>query len=428
MTLLRHVAPFVSHLPLVRPALRRAYRAGYHVLERTRLTKPNMLPAVRVSPPEMRAFFGYYDKSPWDSTGRYLLFLSSTFDDRMPSAKDAAQICLIDLSSPNDVRIIGETRAWCWQQGAMLQWLGSTQQIVFNDIVNNEYVSRIIDLDGNQVRVLPRPIYALSKGGTQAVSLDFERIHFARPGYGYVSRPIFRQSDPTPPDAGIWWLDMETGVCKLILTIEQLAESGIPPTSDNAFHYVLHAEFNPRGTRFVFLHRWFCLRDSARNRPHTTRMYCANPDGRDLCLLEDSGFTSHFTWMDDECVLATSKHADLGFNYHVYRDRSDDVSILGQGILTGDGHPSFSPDRRWLLTDTYPDRVDRRAIVLYDMLESRRVDLGRYRVPPRFSGMLRCDLHPRWNHDGASVCFDSVHEGFRAVYTVNVSSITEDVT
>jgi hypothetical protein len=177
MTLLRHVRPFVSHLPLVRPALRRAYRAGYHVLERTRLTKPNMLPAVRVSPLEMRAFFGYYDKSPWDPSGRYLLFLSSAFDDRMPGAKDVAQICLLDLSSPTDVRIIGETRAWCWQQGAMLQWLGATQQIVFNDLVNNEYVSRIIGLNGNQIRLLPRPIYALSKGGGQAVSLDFERIH-----------------------------------------------------------------------------------------------------------------------------------------------------------------------------------------------------------------------------------------------------------
>lgn len=33
---------------------------------------------------------------------------------------------------------------------------------------------------------------------------------------------------------------------------------------------------------------------------------------------------------------------------------------------------------------------------------------------------IRCDLHPRWNREGTQVCMDSVHNGERQMYFVDV--------
>ena len=49
-----------------------------------------------------------------------------------------------------------------------------------------------------------------------------------------------------------------------------------------------------------------------------------------------------------------------------------------------------------------------------------RVDLAAFHAPPEFDGPLRVDLHPRWNRDGTELSIDSVHEGTRQMYTVDL--------
>ncbi|MBI3971026.1 MAG: hypothetical protein HY332_07025 [Chloroflexi bacterium] len=97
---------------------------------------------------------------------------------------------------------------------------------------------------------------------------------------------------------------------------------------------------------------------------------------------------------------------------------------MGQGVLTEDGHCSYSPDGNWLLTDTYPRRKPYRTLILSDLRTGRRIDVGRFLSPPEITGEIRCDLHPRWSQDGTLVCFDSVHEGSRQLHVVDVSEAT----
>ena len=162
---------------------------------------------------------------------------------------------------------------------------------------------------------------------------------------------------------------------------------------------------------------------------------------------------SHYDWRDRAHILAWARQEDVGNRFFLFTDRSDQRETIGEGILTTDGHCSFSPDRHWILTDTYPDEERMRTLILYCVEDNRRVDVGRFFAPPELDGEIRCDLHPRWSRDGRQVCFDSVearplstgppgarnerasespaerqdrrrlHEGTRQMYVIDVSDI-----
>ena len=92
-------------------------------------------------------FFGYYEKTPWDATGRYLLALEAEPMMRLPDPDETASILAIDLTTGAAERV-AETRAWNWQQGCMLQWFppAADRQVVFNDRAGGEFVAVILDV------------------------------------------------------------------------------------------------------------------------------------------------------------------------------------------------------------------------------------------------------------------------------------------
>ena len=48
------------------------------------------------------------------------------------------------------------------------------------------------------------------------------------------------------------------------------------------------------------------------------------------------------------------------------------------------------------------------------------VTLGHFKELENACTDVRCDLHPRWNRSGTAITFDSVHEGFRGVYEIQL--------
>ena len=93
------------------------------------------------------------------------------------------------------------------------------------------------------------------------------------------------------------------------------------------------------------------------------------------------------------------------------------------GVLDEDGHCTCSPNKKWMLTDTYPDEKGNRTLILYNFEANERINVGIFYSQPKYSGPMNCDLHPRWNRDGSKICFDSTHEGMRQVYIVNLEEI-----
>ena len=68
-------------------------------------------------------WFGYYDKLQFDPTGRYVLGMEVAFEHRSPRPTTSSRSAWSTCTTSDRWIPLGDTRAWCWQQGCMLQWL-----------------------------------------------------------------------------------------------------------------------------------------------------------------------------------------------------------------------------------------------------------------------------------------------------------------
>jgi len=248
-------------------------------------------------------FFGYYGICPWDMSGRYLLCLEVPFQDHPPGADDKATVGMVELSSGKFIPL-AETRAWNFQQGAMLHWLPGTpnSEIIFNDRREGRFVSVILNVQTGEERVLPRAISAVSRRGDLALGLNFARLQVTRPGYGYagLKDPFFEEMHPS--EDGVYLIDLNSGADKLLVSISDVfAYHGKPSHLEVCKIWFNHTLFNTDDSRFVFLSRWNPR--GVEGGPRKTAMFTASLDGTDLRCLIDYGLVSHFDWKDPEHLL-----------------------------------------------------------------------------------------------------------------------------
>ena len=368
-------------------------------------------------------WFAYYDKLQFDPTGRYVLGMEVDFEHRSPEPDDVISVGMVDLVDGDRWIELGKSSAWCWQQGCMLQWRpGSQTEVLWNDREGNRYVCHILDVRTGRKRTVPFPVYSISADGRLAVAPDFSRVNHMRPGYGYAGVPDPWRDVKTPKDSGIFRIDLEKGEQQLIISIADVA--AIPYPNDDlsgATHYFNHLLFSPDGSRFEFLHRWRTAEGE-----RAERMLTAAPDGSDVHVVVDSGYTSHFIWRDPEHILAWSEYGSQRQYFYLFRDKSDEVEIVGKGIMTEDGHVSYLPGADWIVNDTYPDANRQREAYLYHVPTESKIVLGKFFSPPEYAGEWRCDLHPRFSPDGRHIVIDSVHGGNgRQMYLIDISEIID---
>ncbi|MGI6454198.1 MAG: hypothetical protein ACOX5R_01080 [bacterium] len=368
-------------------------------------------------------WFSYYDKFQFDPTNRYVLGMRVEFNDRSPKPDDIIHLGYIDLENDDQWVEFDETTAWNWQQGCMLQWLpGSSSEVIFNVREEGFYASKIMDVFTRQERYLPQAIYAVGPKGREAVVPNFARLNDTRPGYGYAGIPDPFANRNHPIKDGIHYVDLRTGLSRMILSLDQMLafEPQENMKGENIKHWFNHLLISPDGRRFIFLHRW----NREDGRSWHTRMITADITGKNLHIVADHDMVSHFIWKNDKQIIAWSREPETGDHFHLYTDQSNTVEVIGDGILTRDGHCTYSPDGKWILTDTYPDANRMQNLMLYHPEDNELIPLGKFYLSPDFKGETRCDLHPRWSRDGKMVCIDSLHSGKRQMYLLDVSKYT----
>lgn len=307
--------------------------------------------------------------------------------------KDPADILLIDTKQNNKATKIATTHSWNVQQGCMAQWLGPKfdQEIIYNDFRDNKFISVVLNVFTGKERILEMPVYSVASDGSYALTLDFTRLHRLRPGYGYSNTEEVTKSEKIPDAPCIWKLDIINNIIEPILKYADFAFFEPRKEMIGAEHKVNHIMVSPNGKRFMVLHRWF-----NGNRKYS-RLVTANADGTEMYNLSDDNMVSHCYWKDDRTILAFENKKETGLGYYLMYDQAQNYRHLWPHI-NSDGHPSYSPDGRLVVTDTYPNR--KRMAILKVLNENFNIMIAKVFAPFKYDNDTRCDLHPRWSRDG----------------------------
>jgi hypothetical protein len=409
-------------------------------------------PCRRVGTDNQHYFFGYYNKSNWDSTNRYVLALQVPWADQLISPELVAGVGYFDTQAGDRFVRLAQTTTWNWQMGAQLQWLDNApgKTVIYNvrsDLPGQRYPgfgSEVRDIETGVSRLLPMPVYVVAPNSEWALCVNYRRLWVTHQTIGYADYTPVEALEKFPVNDGIYRMSLTSGAAELVVSYQALRDFHPRDSMANALHWVSHIEINPASNRVLFLHRW--TERVADETCFLHRLITMNPDGSDLRLLECSDHPlpqlavdfdpaavgtfdyekseyqiSHPLWQDDRHIIVWGPHAGQ-IHYHLYTDESEgEVQVIGEGVLTENGHMSFSPvNPRWLLSDTYPDaQTHERYLFIYDMLTGKRNNLGKFYTSPDLSKENRCDLHPRWRRDGQQVCIDSIHLGERRIYIID---------
>ena len=364
-------------------------------------------------------FYGYYDNPAFDTQDRRHLCNRVRFMDRLPKPGDVSELGYFDLGT-GAFRVFAETSAWNFQQGSMLQWNPKNQkEAIYNIWDGGEYRCVVQNVETGEKRTLDYPVANVSADGNHGLSINFNRVYDFRPGYGYYNRRDPWYDVPAPRDDGVVLVDMQTGKGRQIISYSQLDKIyNDSPALKGAKIVINHITFNRASDRFLFLVRNF-TKDGQNWR---TGLGTSDLEGN-VYKLRPYTYASHYFWKNDGKLLI---YADCGEGEGLYEltDRTQEYVLHDRSFFTQDIHCSYSPDQKYIVGDGYPDAAHYRPVFLYGVGRKKGLLLGRFYAPGLSSLDIRCDLHCRWNHAGTMVSFDSIHEGFRGLYIMDLRDAT----
>lgn len=378
---------------------------------------PQVSTPVQITKNNKEHFFAsYYGINSWSSNQKYVTILETDVKFKIPDEKDVATLGLVELST-NKFIPLTQTRAWNLQQGCMAHWLAINPDslVIYNDFRNDMYVSVILNvLTNKEIKIIPYPVAAVSPDGKEAISINFARMRITRADYGYAGNGQDAKAGISfPNDDGIFLIDLQTGKAKLIVSYSSV-KGMVPNVPNEGLEYINHVLFSRDGSKIFWL---------ARATPNlNTTSFTANKDGSNIQRCFPDGWGgSHFDWLNGNELMVTAVYNAKQYGHILFTPGQKNYERLGNGLLDYDGHGTFSPDGKWLVTDTYPGAgMNEQKIYLMDMKTKAVLPLGRYKEPEEFSKGWRCDIHCRWSPKGDMIGFNSTHTGSRQVYIMKL--------
>lgn len=415
-------------------------------------------------------WFGYYNYDVISRDGKKMLCNRANFEGRSITDKDSIELGWYDLFSKT-WNHIDRSDSFNWQQGAMLQWMpgeGNEDRVIYNISRNGHFKSVICNIRNGEKKIIDFPTYCVTPDGKSSISLNYERSYWCR-AYHYQSVKNPQYNVQVAEDDGIFRVDFDTNTVTRIVRIQDVISIDPLEDFDKAKHWLEHIMLNKSGTRIAFLHRFTYVKG------YTTRVCVCNIDGSELQVLPDwrHNFWSHLGWKgDDSFVIYTVKRDSITDNMKVvsderraslsvkrslvaaikksipaslkekmrkpqesyyqlytYRDRKMQlVNIYSDPLFSIDGHPSFTEDEQYMITDSYPDSKHMQRLVVFNTELSKAKLMGLFFAA--FQGNpASCDLHPKLSWDGRYIVVDTAYSGKHkmCVFQINWDAIRRDM-
>ena len=371
--------------------------------------------------------FGYYDRYAWNADGDLHLALRIPQQERLPAMNEIAEVGIIRRLTRKFIPL-ATTNAWNHQQGAMTLWLPRRPDcFVFNDYDSEagHLIARICDIHRGVVGQYDVPIYSISDDGQWASSLNFARI--PRRGYSYACSPLpIDHPMPALDDDGLFLIDLHSGKRTLIAPYRTLlAHHPFPWDLEGQYIWLNHAIFNCDGSRLMVLLRHTGVAEPKLRKTHLMTM--AIDGGGIQCSLSSHewGRISHQIWgRGPREILVDADWCNRGSEYVVFDEsvwpRASNRVSRGNGAQ---GHLNISPDGAWMVADTYPIGGFQQ-LFLVRMADGECRKLGEFKHDAgELPADVRCDLHPRWSRDGSLLSIDTIHDGKRSIYMLEMEEV-----
>lgn len=397
---------------------------------------------VRVLTPGVgRVMQHFFDKSPISPSGKWIALLRLPYENKRAEPGDAADVILVDMSSGQE-RKVAESRAWEHQVGACVMWGRTDDELYFNDLRIGEWEPFLVRMNPQtgERREFPGGAFVISPDGTRAAGYNLKtvrRMNFY--GYGAAVPPsAMPENGPMPEDDGLFITDLRTGTRRLVKSIaaffrETLSEAERQELAD-AGSYGFQVKWSADGEWLLFV----VVQALNQEKPGSGKsrwrrmVFSCRPDGSEPHLALPwrtwAKGGHHLNFHPDSRTVTMNLVGADGKLYLMKFDVFGSEPTLLCGPVRGSGHPSVSPDGRYLVTDAYLGEPVAAAdgtvpIRLVDLATGNEREIARVSTVTgeRFkNGEFRVDPHPAWSRDGKSITFNAFEGGTRRVLMVRM--------
>ena len=177
--------------------------------------------------------------------------------------------------------------------------------------------------------------------------------------------------------------------------------------------YINHQTFSPNGKKIAY---FYTLLKKNNQRQIYFYYFClTKKKNYYLFNISKSKLISHYCWRNNDEILITMKEDKKKYFYIIYNTKTKKIKSLNSE-LNKDGHPMFNPKNKDLfVSDTYPNLFGFQKLFIFSLSKNKVVWKRFIYSPYKFSGILRCDLHPRWSNDGKKIFIDFVENANRNI-------------